>query len=84
VSKDKFDAEIAIISKKIQRYLNDKHNAADTLEGLVQWWLVRQSIEEEAQKVKQAIELLVQSGQLNVRLLPDGTELYINGSVSND
>lgn len=84
MSKDKFDAEIAIISKKIQRYLNDKHNAADTLEGLVQWWLVRQSIEEEAQKVKQAIELLVQSGQLNVRLLPDGTELYINGSVSND
>lgn len=86
MSKGEFELdaemEVEMISKKIQRYLHDKHNAADTLEGLVQWWLIRQSIAEETKKVKLAVEQLVAAGKVNIRKLPDGTELYIN--VSND
>jgi len=76
--KDVPKLEIEIIANKIQRYLDGKNNAADTLEGLVQWWLIRQSLEEETQKVKQAVEYLVTEGKLIVRKLPDGTDLYKN------
>jgi len=39
-------------------YLLDNIEAEDTLEGIVEWWLMRQRIKYETEKVKQALSEL--------------------------
>lgn len=69
------EEEISLIAEMIERYLIDKRSA-DTLKGLLQWWVTRQKIIEEEAKVKKAIKLLVAKGKLQRRKNADGTEIY--------
>jgi len=47
------------VSLKILRYLEQHPNAADTLEGIVDWWVPKQSIYEEERAVQQALDEMV-------------------------
>lgn len=49
---------------KILNYLAEHPNAADTVEGIVHWWLLDRAIVEEEERVGQALDLLVQKGLL--------------------
>ena len=47
------------VTLKILRYLDQNPNAADTVDGILEWWLPKQSIYEEEKVVKRALDELV-------------------------
>jgi len=47
------------IARKILTYLADHPDAQDTLDGIVQWWLVEQEIKHEIGKVREILSELV-------------------------
>ena len=49
----------AEVTLKLLRYLDQNPNAADTVEGILEWWLPKQSIYEEEKVVKRALDELV-------------------------
>ena len=73
---DARDAEIAELARQIQQYLETHPNAADSLGGIMGWWLARQRYEESEQKVKRAAEYLVAQGKAEKRMGADGTVIY--------
>jgi hypothetical protein len=48
------------VAQKILRYLDQNPNAADTVEGILEWWLPKQSIYEEEKVVKRALDEMVE------------------------
>lgn len=61
----KSDSDVARMANAITQYLNKHPQAADTLEGIVHWWLLRQRYERAVTLVGDALELLVQQGILS-------------------
>ena len=57
-------------------YLREHRDAADTLDGIVQWWLPRQRYETQRTRIEQALQQLVAAGVLNCERLPHGETLY--------
>ena len=47
------------VALKILRYLDQNPDAADTVEGILEWWLPKQSIYEEEKVVKRALDEMV-------------------------
>ena len=47
------------VALKILRYLDQNPNAADTIEGILEWWLPKQSIFEEEKVVERALDEMV-------------------------
>lgn len=47
------------ISYEILAYLADHPSAQDTLEGVVEWWLLEETIKDRTERVKEAIDDLV-------------------------
>ena len=52
------------IGNEILVYLIDHPNARDTLDGIVEWWLLEQQIKFQTTRVKQALSELVAEGLL--------------------
>lgn len=50
------------IAGEILAYLAEHPDARDTLEGIVQWWLLEQEIKKRAAEVKAALDDLVLEG----------------------
>jgi hypothetical protein len=48
------------IALRILNYLAENPQAADTVEGILQWWLLERTIVEEQQAVEGALYLLVE------------------------
>jgi hypothetical protein len=65
------EVEDAVLS-----YLAKHPNAADTLDGIVSWWLPQQRYETERQRIEKALSHLVERGQLRCDSLPGGAVLY--------
>ena len=64
------------IADQIECYLKCRPNAADTLEGIVQWWLPHQSYEQGKAQVQKTLEDLVAQGVVKKDRLSDGTAIY--------
>ena len=47
------------VGLKILRYLDQNPNAADTVEGILEWWLPKQSLYEEESVVKHALDEMI-------------------------
>lgn len=58
------DSDVRQLADDILQYLSKHPDAADTLEGVVNWWLLRQRYENAMAMVSQALELLVKQGDL--------------------
>jgi hypothetical protein len=52
------------ISREILAYLEEHPLAQDTLEGIVEWWLLQQNIQRSTRKVEAALADLVKQGLL--------------------
>lgn len=61
---------------KILRYLEQNPNAADTIEGILEWWLPRQSIYDEEKVVEQALDRLVKQNLIVTTLSSDAHKHY--------
>jgi hypothetical protein len=70
-SKDKQQA-----SRYILGYLLDHPEAGDTLEGIVEWWLLHQRIRFETRNVSQAVAELVAQGLIVKQKGPDSRIIY--------
>jgi hypothetical protein len=64
------------VSLKILRYLEHNPNAADTLDGILEWWLPRQSIYEQEKTVQQALDSLVERKLLLTKQSTDMRKHY--------
>jgi hypothetical protein len=73
---DKADAKVAEIAREIARYLAKHPHAADSIEGIRRWWLMRERYEESAHNVQLALEQLQHDGLVARRVLSDGSVLY--------
>jgi hypothetical protein len=64
------------VSLKILRYLEQNPNAADTLDGILEWWLPRQSIYEQEKTVQLALDSLVERKLLLTKQSTDMRKHY--------
>jgi hypothetical protein len=58
--------------------------AAETLRGIVQWWLMQQRFEEAWNTVELALSQLIDEGVVKRTTLPDGGALYSSAAEEND
>ena len=84
VPENQHDEEVVNIAREIKDYLEVHPNAADSLEGVVKWWLGRQRLETAASKVKKALEYLDQRGVVTKSLTVDGQTVYSMASQRSD
>ena len=70
------ETEIARLREAILEYLRRNPEAADTLEGIVSWWLRNQPVRVEESRVERALEQLVAEGFAVKSVLVEGTVLY--------
>ena len=66
----------ADIARAVLAYLADHQDAQDTLEGIVEWWLVKQRIVEQTAVVREVLDELVTEGLLVSRPDPNMRVFY--------
>jgi hypothetical protein len=59
LNNEQSDLEEVEMARDILRYLGRREEAKDTLEGIAQWWLLREWTERRLADVEQAVSLLV-------------------------
>jgi hypothetical protein len=64
------------VERQILDYLTKHPAAQDTLRGIVEWWLLRQNIEQSTADVEAALDGLVAQGKLGAWTGPDGRVHY--------
>ena len=60
-------------------YLQRHPQAADTLDGIVRWWLPQQRYSVAQARIEAALRRLVSQGLIRQRRLPTGDALYVRG-----
>jgi hypothetical protein len=70
------DEQVLTLARGIEHYLEKHPNAADSLEGIRRWWLIRHRYAEDKLQVERALELLIAEGIVVRRILPDGRAVY--------
>ena len=63
------------IAEEIPRYLRDHPDAADSFEGIRQWWLPRVRFEEATASIEKALQELLERGVVVRQVMPDGTTI---------
>ena len=64
------------VAEIIRRYLAERPNAAETVEGVAQWWLTRQRQMDEVEVVRQALSFLEEQGYVVRFQLAGGKTLF--------
>jgi hypothetical protein len=72
------------IEASVIGYLGQHPHAADSLDGVVKWWLARQRYETAHERIGRTMEQMAVGGILDRRTLPDGTVLYSLHPVKGD
>jgi Fe2+ or Zn2+ uptake regulation protein len=70
-------SEVDEIAAQILRYLEEHPEAADTLEGVARWWLMRQQLRQSVAVVRQALERLKKEGLIVERQNLNGRTLHM-------
>ncbi len=68
--------DVSRLAREIECYLQAHPRAADSLEGVVEWWLPRGETKRETSTVQHAVEQLVGKGVVRKTVLLDGRTLY--------
>ena len=77
------ECDSANMRKEILRYLQIHPNAADSLNGIVDWWLPSQYKNEDVEKIEQVLEQLITDGLVKKVFLIDKTVLYKHSKIWN-
>lgn len=64
------------VALKILHYLVENPQAADTVEGILQWWLLERTIIEEQEAVESALDRLVELNLIIEMQAADGRRHY--------
>jgi len=79
VENGESESELADLRDVILNYLQRNPSAADSLEGVMNWWLPQAYENGDAARIEQALEQLVAEGLVKKISLLDGTVLYRRG-----
>lgn len=78
-------ADKSKITRDVLAYLVDHRDAQDTLEGIVEWWLVEQKIKQQTATVREALQDLVgRNYLLELRGIDSRTSYRINPLKANE
>ncbi|MDF2177344.1 hypothetical protein P2G88_03680 [Aliiglaciecola sp. CAU 1673] len=66
----------ADVAWEILRYIQRHPDCADSVEGVVQWWLLRERYKLGLEQVQRALDELCAKGYLDKRIVADGTAIY--------
>ena len=80
MNKTERQLRIQSVATEISRYITKRPNAAETAEGVTNWWISRQRIEESVEVVENALEYLVAEKSLVKRELGKQT-LYMKAKA---
>lgn len=70
------------IARTILRYIAEHSDCADTLEGIMTWWMFRQVLGERMDEVREAVASLVARGVLREHTWPGaGTTYHVDKRV---
>jgi hypothetical protein len=64
------------VGTAVLAYLHQRPQAADTLEGIVGWWLPKQRYDIDRRRIQRVLGELIARGELRCDRLPDGAVLY--------
>ncbi len=64
------------VAAEVLAYLRTHPDAADTLDGIVSWWLPRQRYETERRRIERALDALATQRLVIRHRLPDGAIVY--------
>ena len=70
------DSDVEHIAEYIVSYLNNHPNAADTVEGITEWWLLRQQIEISSALVQEALDYLVSESVVKINVNLSANKVY--------
>jgi len=70
------DQRIEDIAMEIGQYLRANPDAADSVEGVRQWWLTHENATVALAVVNAALDSLISQGVVRMRVLVDGTRIY--------
>lgn len=73
---------VSNVASEIVRYLENRPNAAETVDGIAMWWLARQRFEDSKETVQLALEYLVNQGMLCKQIF-GGKEIYRKSELVN-
>ena len=76
-------SDIRYIAKEIEKYLNDHPKAADTIEGITEWWLIRQGFEVSIEMVQKALAYLVSTSVVVIKTNLSGKKVYSSKKTEN-
>lgn len=76
-----YDQQVDDVVVEIGRYLHKHPDAADSVDGVRQWWLSTESSGASVAVVSAALDRLELEGVIRMRELPDGTRIYSGGSA---
>jgi hypothetical protein len=76
MEQNRTDSEMSQICSDILTYVAEHPDAGDTVEGIVQWWLLQQRIKHRESQVKDALAKLVAKGLMLERQGRDGRIRY--------
>ena len=76
VRRDLLITDKSQIDNEILAYLTDHPKAQDTLEGIVEWWLLERQIKFQTARVKEALSELVANGLILEKKGPDSQTHY--------
>lgn len=72
----KEEARLREVETAVLAYLQKHPEAADTLDGIVSWWLPQQRYETDRERIERVLSELVTHGKLRCEQLPGGAVLY--------
>lgn len=70
------DTDVTETAYQILAYLRDNPDAQDTLEGIIEWWLLDRRIRDQTSRVKQALAYLSAQGLVVARTGTDSRTRY--------
>lgn len=77
------EQDVIDLALEIERYLVSHPHAADSLDGVVRWWIKGSRGEEPAHKVRRALDYLAGCGVIVTKTLAGGKVLYIRADQSH-
>jgi hypothetical protein len=75
------DVEVIRVADQIEGYLESRPHAADTLEGITQWWLLGQGVDVSSLVVLEALNYLSLKSVVKCNANLNGNKVYSSNKV---
>jgi hypothetical protein len=70
------DTLVRELAAEIREYLDQNPNAADTLDGIVNWWIVQPRFLRGIHATGRAVKRLIEQGRMEEIHTPDGRTIF--------